>query len=155
MTKECWVSEWWWLTVNVQWVSEWQWHGHFLCNVVFSDRAGKSVFLAFVFKLWKFVQAILSTNRNLKQEVPFKPQNWLQKSFCATTFSWSVREGGGTIPSRGRRLARGVPTLLVHTGYHHLGVHNPRITKLLHNCSTPWLPQIHEQDCGEGHTNNQ
>ena len=41
-----------------------------------------------------------------------------------------------------------------HWIYHHLGVHNPRITKLLHNCSTPWLPQIHEQDCGEGHTNN-
>ena len=68
MTKECWMSEWWWLTVNVQWVSEWQWHGHFLCNVVFSDRAGKSVFLSFVFKLWKFVLAnIVHVNRNPKQ----------------------------------------------------------------------------------------
>ena len=109
MTKECWVSEWWWLTVNVQWASEWQWRGYFLCKVFFSDRAGQKWFLSPAFqnvRLCKFVWA----NIVHKQKSKIRSDATQPQKLAAVIFSQPVREGasrGGEVFSAWRSHAAG------------------------------------------------
>ena len=139
MTKECWVSEWWWSTVNVQWVGEWQrYNGHRplpLQGGGLLRQSWTKVFLSPLqnFRLCKFVQPNIVHQQTSKTRSATQPKKTAPITFLR--LSLQEEEGG----SRRRCLARGVPTPLVHTGYHHLCVHSPRITKLPHKCSTSWV----------------
>ena len=140
MTKECWVSEWWWLTVNVQWVGEWQrYNGHRPLPLQGGGLLRQSWTKVFFvpalqnFRLCKFVQPNIVHQQTSKTRSATQPKKTAPITFLR--LSLQEEEGG----SRRRCLARGVPTPLVHTGYHHLCVHSPRITKLPHKCSTSWF----------------